>query len=149
MASGKGSSSVAWARADMQAMPELVQPHPQLGTTGRCLDCLQLHCAGCAAAVRLGKAAGETKPSQLCLAHTSSRGMQRRALETKFVPPPPNLAPLTPTKSSATQTALLPPTSPLLLLPPLELYPLSYKGRSPHAEPLGSYRWNPFPRPCT
>lgn len=86
---------MAWARADMQAMPELreaVQPHPQLGTTGQCLDCLQLYCAGCAAAVRLGKAAGETKPSQLCLAHTSSRGMQRRALETKFVPPPPQLS---------------------------------------------------------
>lgn len=55
----------------MQGMPgllEVVWPHTQLGTTGQGLNRLQFNCAVAAAAVRLGKAVGRTKPSQLRLA---------------------------------------------------------------------------------
>lgn len=57
-------------RAEMQATPELleaVQPHTQgpLANAGvACSSAVQA-----ALPQRLGKAAGETKPAQLCLAH--------------------------------------------------------------------------------
>lgn len=143
VASGKGSS-VASARVEMLAMPELleaVQPHTQLGTSGRCLDCLQFNCAGCAAA-QWGLARLQEKPSPLSpVLHASSRGMEIRALETKFVlPPPPNLAPLNPCNPVQPKR----PWSHLqghCYLCPLERHPPSYKGR-PQAEQLGSYHWN-------
>lgn len=137
-------------RAEMQATPELleaVQPHTQLGTTGQCRGCLQFSCAGCAAAEAWqGCRRNQARSALSCTLAVE----ERKAENVEKICSSPHSRPSTsePTKPSATQTALLPPTSPFHSPPPHELYPLPYKGR-PQAASLSSGHWNPFPRPCT
>lgn len=102
----------------------------------------------CRLCCRRGLARLQEKPSPLSsVLHTSSRGMESREWrENLLSPPTPRPSTSEPTQPSATQTALLPPTSPFHS-PPHELYPLPYKGR-PQAASLSSGHWNPFPRPC-